>query len=166
MVRSLIYTNPWLFCCSLFSKAPPQQVTEVEELYPLVIFAIYTILHGEGSPGGGFQGGAIIGASIILFTLAFGLPESTRRMNIRSRIPLESSAVLAFLAVGFLGLCLGTHFLAYLLPGLHGHSAETVRVIMMMFVEIGIGFGGGVIFTSIVFAMIREDKYELQPDFS
>lgn len=130
----------------------------------ILLFAVYIILHAETSPGGGFQGGAIVGASIILFTLAFGLPESTDRMPLGGRIPLESSAMLAFLSMGFIGLALGVEFLTYLLPGIGGHAAETVRMLMLMVIEIGIGVAGGIIFISIVFAMIREDRYELQPD--
>jgi hypothetical protein len=42
--------------------------------------------------------------------------------------------------------------------------AQTVRNLMLTVIEVGIGIGGGVIFISIVFAMMREDKYELQPD--
>jgi len=34
------------------------------------IFGLYTIIHGEASPGGGFQGGVILGTSIILLTIA------------------------------------------------------------------------------------------------
>ncbi|PKM70436.1 MAG: sodium:proton antiporter, partial [Firmicutes bacterium HGW-Firmicutes-18] len=37
------------------------------------LYGIFIILHGHISPGGGFAGGAIIGASLILYTLAFGL---------------------------------------------------------------------------------------------
>ncbi|MBU4193464.1 MAG: hypothetical protein L6427_05105 [Actinomycetia bacterium] len=139
--------------------------TTIRFLVPVIIFfAVYIILHGESTPGGGFQGGAIIGASIILFTLAFGLPESTRKLPLRFRIPLESFAVIAFLAAGFTGIVFGVHFLTYLMPGLSEYAAETIRHIMMMVIEIGIGFAGGIIFTSIMFAMIREDQCELQPD--
>lgn len=130
----------------------------------IILFAVYTILHGETSPGGGFQGGAIVGASIILFTVTFGLPESTDRMPLGARIPMESSAMVAFLSMGFLGLAFGVEFLTYLLPGIHGQAAETIRMLMLMVIEIGIGVGGGIIFISIVFAMIREDRHELQPD--
>ena len=42
-------------------------------LVPLmIIFGIYVVLNGHISPGGGFSGGAIIGAGLILFNLAFG----------------------------------------------------------------------------------------------
>ena len=130
----------------------------------VVLFAVYIILHGEPSPGGGFQGGAVIGASIILFTLVFGLPVSTKRMPFGARIPLESVNVLGFLAMGFLGIAFGVEFLTYLLPGIHGALADTIRSLMLTLIEIGIGVGGGVIFVSIVFTMIREDEYELQQD--
>lgn len=42
-------------------------------LFPvIVIFGIYVILNGHLSPGGGFSGGAIIGAGLILYANAFG----------------------------------------------------------------------------------------------
>ena len=39
---------------------------------PIIIFGIYVILNGHLSPGGGFSGGAIIGAGLILYQNAFG----------------------------------------------------------------------------------------------
>jgi len=139
--------------------------TVVRFLVPIVVFfAAYMILHGEATPGGGFQGGAIIGASVIIFTLVFGLPESTRRMPLKARVPFESIAMLGFLAMGFIGIAFGVNFLTYVLPGLHGSLVDTIRSQMLMVIEIGIGIGGGLVFTSIVLAMVREDEYELQPD--
>lgn len=42
-------------------------------LIPFVfLFAIYVLLNGEISPGGGFSGGTILGAGLILFSAAFG----------------------------------------------------------------------------------------------
>lgn len=38
----------------------------------LLIFGIYLVLNGHISPGGGFSGGAVMGASFILFSSAFG----------------------------------------------------------------------------------------------
>jgi multicomponent Na+:H+ antiporter subunit B len=130
----------------------------------VMLFAVYTMLNGEPSPGGGFQGGAVIGASVILFALVFGLPESTRRIPLGVRKPLESVNMLGFIAVGLLGIAFGVNYLTFLLPGVHGALAGTLRSLMLNVIEIGIGLGGGVIFISIVFAMIREDEYELQQD--
>ncbi|MFI3115416.1 MAG: hydrogen gas-evolving membrane-bound hydrogenase subunit E [Clostridia bacterium] len=38
----------------------------------LLLFGIYLVLNGHISPGGGFSGGAVMGASLILFSSAFG----------------------------------------------------------------------------------------------
>ena len=45
---------------------------------PIIIFGIYVILNGHLSPGGGFSGGAIIGAGLILYLNAFGFAKTER----------------------------------------------------------------------------------------
>lgn len=44
----------------------------------IIIFGIYVILNGHLSPGGGFSGGAIIGAGLILYLNAFGFQKTER----------------------------------------------------------------------------------------
>ena len=42
-------------------------------LVPIIfVYGIYVVLNGHLSPGGGFSGGAILGAGLILFSLAYG----------------------------------------------------------------------------------------------
>ena len=54
-----------------------QTITKV--LVPIIfIFGIYVILNGHLSPGGGFSGGAIIGAGLILYLNAFGFQKIER----------------------------------------------------------------------------------------
>lgn len=51
-------------------------------LVPFIfLFAIYVLLHGEESPGGGFSGGAILGGGLILFASAFGHKRVRMFMN-------------------------------------------------------------------------------------
>lgn len=51
-------------------------------LCPIIfIFGIYVILNGHLSPGGGFSGGAIIGAGMILYLSAFGFKKTQRFFN-------------------------------------------------------------------------------------
>lgn len=51
-------------------------------LCPIIfIFGIYIILNGHLSPGGGFSGGAIIGAGLILYVSAFGFKKAQRFFN-------------------------------------------------------------------------------------
>ena len=51
-------------------------------LCPIIfIFGIYIILNGHLSPGGGFSGGAILGAGMILYVSAFGFRKTQRFFN-------------------------------------------------------------------------------------
>ncbi len=44
----------------------------------IIIFGVYVILNGHLGPGGGFSGGAIIGAGLILYLNAFGFEKTER----------------------------------------------------------------------------------------
>ena len=48
-------------------------------LPPMQLFALYVIAHGHHSPGGGFQGGVILGASLILLAIGLFWAVSARR---------------------------------------------------------------------------------------
>lgn len=48
---------------------------------PIFIFGIYIILGGHLGPGGGFSGGAVIGAGLILYLNAFGFAKTERFFN-------------------------------------------------------------------------------------
>lgn len=45
---------------------------------PIIIFGIYVILCGHLGPGGGFSGGAVIGAGLVLYLNAFGFAKTER----------------------------------------------------------------------------------------
>ena len=77
---------------------------------PIFIFGAYIIAHGHITPGGGFQGGAIIATLMALVVVAFGRTEWRR--NILSVV--ESSGLLAFIGLAFLGLTSGYFFFNFL----------------------------------------------------
>ena len=65
-------------------------------LFPIiVIFGIYVILNGHISPGGGFSGGAIIGAALILYTNAYGF-EKTEKFFTEKTYKYVSFSALTF----------------------------------------------------------------------
>lgn len=47
----------------------------------IILFGIYIMLNGHLSPGGGFSGGAILGAGMILYVSAFGFAKTQRFFN-------------------------------------------------------------------------------------
>ncbi len=64
----------------------------------IVMYGIYVILNGHLSPGGGFSGGAIIGAGLILYVNAFGFEKASRIMN-RKNYAVISVVPLLFYAI-------------------------------------------------------------------
>jgi multisubunit Na+/H+ antiporter MnhB subunit len=140
-------------------RPSPAVLTAVKLVVPFILlFSIYIIVSGEISPGGGFQGGAIIGASLILYTTVFGLSEATGRIPRAFRFPLEGSAVLTVFCIGLAGIAGGATFLTYLLPRLSAQIQPEVRQWMTMLAEIGIGVGDAVVLISLLFALSREEE--------
>lgn len=51
-------------------------------LFPLILlFGIYILMNGHLSPGGGFSGGSVIGAGMILYLNSFGIASTRRFFN-------------------------------------------------------------------------------------
>ncbi len=63
----------------------------------IVLFGAYVILNGHLSPGGGFSGGAIIGAGLILYLNAFGFRRAERFLT-QKTMSLVSFCSLMFYA--------------------------------------------------------------------
>jgi len=107
----------------------------------LQLFALYVIAHGHHSPGGGFQGGVLFGASYILLALSGGLREALRRLSESLSFRLAAFGIVLYAGVGLLSMALGGNFLDYavldrLLPG----DVAMARSHSMLIVEAGVGF--------------------------
>jgi multicomponent Na+:H+ antiporter subunit B len=108
-------------------------------IVPVVqVFAFYVITHGHYSPGGGFQGGVMLAASIILLRISIG-EESFERFPRDAGIALAGVGALCFALLGFLPLVFGGAFLEYgmAVPGV---DEVTLRYWGIFFAEVFIGF--------------------------
>lgn len=66
-------------------------------LVPLLfIFGIYIILNGHLSPGGGFSGGAVIGAGLMLYLNAFGFKKTERFFTNKTYRVITLSALIFY----------------------------------------------------------------------
>ncbi len=79
----------------------------------VLLFGCYAVAHGELGPGGGFQGGVIIAAAFVMYSLIFGLEEGRRVLPSRVVDSLAALGVMIFAGVGALGLLRGSKFLDY-----------------------------------------------------
>jgi len=114
--------------------------TVVRIMVPFIqIFALYVIMHGSSGPGGGFQGGVIFGAGIILYAMIYGHKEGKKRMSDKLNRILSSSGVGIFAVTGISCLIFGGMFLQYgVVPLLPDNPADVSRYLIDV-VEIGIG---------------------------
>jgi len=104
------------------------------------IFALYVIAHGHHSPGGGFQGGVILSAAVILFAVSYNLRASIQRISERAGALVCVAGVLLYAGTGALCMLLGLNFLDYsALAGLLGVDPVTARSHGILIVEIGVG---------------------------
>ena len=91
-------------------KKPASEIVETaaELLLPIIfLFGVYVFVNGHLTPGGGFQGGAIIAAGSLLLLLA--LPQATLRHRLISIT--ESLSGFGYVVVGVLGVILAGGFL-------------------------------------------------------
>jgi multicomponent Na+:H+ antiporter subunit B len=127
--------------------------TATELLLPMVIlFGIYVFLNGHLSPGGGFQGGAIIASGTMFLLLA--LPEShISRLMISI---MESLSGFSYVVVGVLGVILAGGFLDNRILGLGTFgSLFSAGAIPLIYVFVGIKVGFEL---SAVLDRFREDS--------
>lgn len=102
------------------------------------LFGLYIIMHGLVSPGGGFQGGVIVGASMIVLALSYDLSSVEARASHKIRSLMDSAGALLFGGIGFLGLLAGGAFLEYDVIPLPMTPVE-VSEIMILLVGVAIG---------------------------
>ena len=70
----------------------------------IALYGIYIILNGQNSPGGGFSGGAVIGAGMILFSAAFGMKAADRFLT------MKACMVITFVSLAFYSFAKGYVF--------------------------------------------------------
>ena len=123
----------------------------VRLLIPVIqLFAFYVLAHGHVSPGGGFQGGVIMGASFILVALAWDLPKALDRLSVDRAIMLAGVGILIYAGIGLFSMLLGGEFLDYAeLSHILPVSREMARYHAMLGVEIGVAFT----VTTVMFAI-------------
>ena len=73
----------------------------------ILLLGIYVFVNGHLTPGGGFQGGAIVASAVLLLLLT----DPMRRFSHRLISRIESTAGLLFVAIGLLGLLFAGGFL-------------------------------------------------------
>ena len=125
------------------------------------LFALYVIAHGHHSPGGGFQGGCILGASFILLCIAYDIKEAKRRMTEKLNVTFCCLGVIIFGGIGVVCLILGANYLDYgILHKLLPVNIPEARSLGILGIEIGVGFAVMAAMVSIFLNLASGGEHE------
>ena len=81
-----------------------------------LVYGLYVVLNGHISPGGGFSGGTIMGAALILFAVSFGMLKMSRFFTYNTFRKVTSSALLVYAASKAYSFYTGANHLESYIP--------------------------------------------------
>lgn len=105
----------------------------------IMLFGLYIIGHGHYSPGGGFQGGTMLAASLLIIRLVLGTTLSELHFKRAWGLPLGIFGVVIFFSVGLISMFNGGNFLDYEYFILPWFTGAMLRSMSILVVEVGIG---------------------------
>lgn len=89
-------------------------MTAVRFVTPFVLtYGLFMTFHGADTPGGGFQGGALVGVVVLMLAFAFGARPTRQWVGNGLVTGLATGGVVVFAGVGLAALTLGGNFLEY-----------------------------------------------------
>jgi len=117
----------------------------------MIMFGIYLILHGDLSPGGGFQGGVMLATAYL--TTYFLYPDRISSLN--KWLKIEKLLIVLFVLTGLLAL--GTHGVAFTNPIKNIENYQLMRVFLIILNGL-IGFEVALGMMVILSAFIEEGR--------
>jgi multicomponent Na+:H+ antiporter subunit B len=109
----------------------------VRLLLPFILmYALYIQLHGEYSPGGGFQAGVIFAAGFIVYSFISDLASLKKIISLRVIRFFAAFGIIIYAAVGIIGMLLDGKFLEYSVLSSVPVNGQKLGI---MLVELGVG---------------------------
>jgi multicomponent Na+:H+ antiporter subunit B len=123
-------------------------------MFPFMfLFGIYVLVHGHLTPGGGFQGGVVLAASVIMLILAYGIERAQAKVNALQAELAESLGGLILVFLGLMGVAVGIAFFKNVLPfGTLGHVFSAGNLPVFNF-GVGVKVAAGLL--TIFYALLR-----------
>jgi multisubunit Na+/H+ antiporter MnhB subunit len=119
-------------------RLSPLLATGARTMIPtLIVFSVYLLVVGHDAPGGGFAGGLVGAAAVLLVYLTFGDRGVRRVLRIDPEVLTGIGLAVAFVA-GALGLILDDAFLAALTASTEVPLIGTVKVTSVLLFDLGV----------------------------
>lgn len=98
----------------------------------IILFGIYIILNGHLSPGGGFSGGAVIGAGLILYSNAFGFRKTGKLFSEKTYKGISFAALTTYCLAKSYSFFTGANHLESHIPlGTPGHIMSSGLILIL-----------------------------------
>ena len=98
----------------------------------IILFGIYIILNGHLSPGGGFSGGAVIGAGLILYLNAFGFEKTEKLFSEKTQKWVSFGALTTYCLAKSYSFFTGANHLESHIPlGTPGHILSSGLILLL-----------------------------------
>lgn len=125
----------------------------------LLTYGLYVLMHGHYSPGGGFQAGVILAATLILLIVSMGSDFVQAKVSNRTIFTLGGIGVFIYAGIAFLCLALGKNLLDYsaLAPLLH-MAVPDARSYGILGVEVGVAITVGTIMYAIFITLVTGEE--------
>ncbi|ELY67176.1 MnhB domain-containing protein [Natrinema versiforme] len=89
-------------------------MTAVKIIAPFTLtYGLFMTFHGGDAPGGGFQGGTIVGVTVLMLAFAFGIEPTRQWLKNSVLTGLVAGGVVIFGAIGLGMIALGGDFLEF-----------------------------------------------------
>ena len=133
----------------------------------IIIYGLYVIAHGHLTPGGGFQGGAVVASGLAMVLVAYGSIWTMKRIKEKDLSIFESLGAIGFIGLAFFGLIFGgVFFNNYILHkgklfGAVGEGASNINtagVIPLMNFAVGLKVIAGLFAIVLVMAYATSKK--------
>lgn len=146
--------------------------TTADVFYPFcLVFGLYVVTHGHLTPGGGFQGGAVMATGTALLIVSRSYREITRRLRPAMLKVCEAFGLMLFVLAGLQGLAKARPFLgnwltqtggffgAVVSHGANGGTLNSGGLVPLLNVGVGLEvFGGLTLILLYMLSGVKEDR--------
>ena len=103
-----------------------------------LVYAVYVLILGESSPGGGFQAGVVLGFGIVLARLILGQESTIFNIKMKNTLVLAGVGTFIYSLAGWLTLAGGGKFLDYSFLPATMEATHELHALGILMIETGV----------------------------